>query len=164
MNKDQYDIELETACEVMHEAYEVAAVKVGWETQTVSNVPWDNVPEANKATMRAAVAALMEHLTDEIEGERESHRFEMEERLSQLDGWTQAYLALKSERDEALVEVERLRSGIKSYEDSISWDVTCLNCSNLWSQIYQVDTTVEKIADELAAAAAITQLTREMRK
>lgn len=53
---------VERACEVMHDAYEAAAVGAGWETQTASRKPWADVPEANRATMRAAVAALLVHL------------------------------------------------------------------------------------------------------
>jgi hypothetical protein len=49
---------LEQACEIMHIAYEKAATDAGWETQEASRVPWADVPEANKATMRAAVQAL----------------------------------------------------------------------------------------------------------
>lgn len=56
------DDQLETACEVMHDAYERAAVGAGWETNPASRKPWADVPEPNKATMRAAVAALLGHL------------------------------------------------------------------------------------------------------
>lgn len=56
------DPDLDALCEVMHDAYEVAAVTVGWDTQPISRQPWANVPEANKATMRVAVAALLECL------------------------------------------------------------------------------------------------------
>lgn len=51
---------IEVACEVMHDAYEAAAVGAGWETQERSRKPWSEVPEANKATMRAAVSALLD--------------------------------------------------------------------------------------------------------
>lgn len=54
--------DLERLCEVMHDAYEAAAVAAGWETQQRSRVPWADVPEANKVTMRAAVQALLDHL------------------------------------------------------------------------------------------------------
>jgi hypothetical protein len=43
----------------MHDAYEEAAQVTGWETQERSRVPWSDVPEANKATMREAVRALL---------------------------------------------------------------------------------------------------------
>lgn len=51
---------VDQACEVMHDAYEKAAVGAGWETNPESRKPWTDVPEANKATMRAAVRALLE--------------------------------------------------------------------------------------------------------
>lgn len=50
---------VERACEVMHDAYERAAVGAGWETNPASLKPWADVPEANKVAMRAAVSALM---------------------------------------------------------------------------------------------------------
>jgi hypothetical protein len=50
---------VEQACEVMHDAYEQAALGAGWETNPASRKPWADVPEANKATMRAAVIALL---------------------------------------------------------------------------------------------------------
>jgi hypothetical protein len=53
---------VERCCEVMHDAYERAAVGAGWETQQASRKPWADVPEANKATMRAAVVALLDHI------------------------------------------------------------------------------------------------------
>ncbi|WP_088312394.1 hypothetical protein [Kineosporia sp. R_H_3] len=53
---------VETLCEVMHDAYEAAAVTAGWETQERSRKPWAEVPEANKATMRAAVTAVLDAL------------------------------------------------------------------------------------------------------
>lgn len=53
---------VEEACEVMHDAYETAAAREGWETQERSRKLWTDVPEANKATMRAAVAALLKYL------------------------------------------------------------------------------------------------------
>jgi hypothetical protein len=51
--------QVERLCEVMHDAYEAAAATEGWETQERSRKPWADVPEANKATMRAAVSALL---------------------------------------------------------------------------------------------------------
>lgn len=56
------DRRLEELCEVMHDAYEKAAVGAGWQTQPASRKPWADVPEANKVTMRAAVSALVDHL------------------------------------------------------------------------------------------------------
>lgn len=57
-------VDIERACEVMHDAYEKAALGVGWETNPQSRVPWSAVPEANKETMRAAVAALIEWIRE----------------------------------------------------------------------------------------------------
>lgn len=54
---------IEGLCGVMHDAYEAAAAKAGWETQERSRKPWVDVPEANKVTMRAAVAAALDALT-----------------------------------------------------------------------------------------------------
>jgi hypothetical protein len=51
---------VEHLCEVMHDAYEEAARKEGWETQERSRKPWADVPEENKATVRAAVRALLD--------------------------------------------------------------------------------------------------------
>ena len=56
------DDHIEQACEVMHDAYEKAAVGTGWETNLASRKPWAMVPESNKATMRASVSALLEWL------------------------------------------------------------------------------------------------------
>ena len=53
---------VEDCCVVMHDAYEKAALGAGWETNIASRKPWDEVPEANKATMRASVEALLKHL------------------------------------------------------------------------------------------------------
>ena len=51
---------VEYYCELMHDAYERGAVIHGWDTNPASkHKPWDEVPEANKATMRVAVAALL---------------------------------------------------------------------------------------------------------
>jgi hypothetical protein len=50
---------LDHLCEVMHDAYEKAATVEGWKTQGASRKPWSDVPEANKATMREAVRALL---------------------------------------------------------------------------------------------------------
>lgn len=58
------DEKLEMACIVMHDAYELAAVAAGWNTQSASRKPWAAVPDANKVTMRAAVHALLTWLGD----------------------------------------------------------------------------------------------------
>lgn len=56
------DEEVEIACAIMHDAYELAAMKAGWETNKLSRVPWSQVPEANKKTMRAAVIAVCPYI------------------------------------------------------------------------------------------------------
>lgn len=56
-------------CEVMHDAYEKAAVGAGWETNSASRKPWADVPESNKKTMRAAVSALLDYLYEELRDE-----------------------------------------------------------------------------------------------
>ena len=58
-------MDIEKACEIMHDAYEKAAVGAGWETQKSSRKPWADVPEPNKVTMRAAVGALLESIEKE---------------------------------------------------------------------------------------------------
>lgn len=55
-------VSVDDLCRVMHDAYESAATAEGWETQRRSRVPWEDVPEANQRTMRAAVTALLDHL------------------------------------------------------------------------------------------------------
>ena len=57
---------IEHLCEVMHDAYEAAAVQEGWETQERSRKPWSEVPEANKATMRVAVLALRDQVLEDV--------------------------------------------------------------------------------------------------
>jgi hypothetical protein len=64
----KFAAEIERLCEVMHDAYERAAAGLGWETQTASRKPWADVPEANKATMRAAVRALHAEIFKDTEG------------------------------------------------------------------------------------------------
>jgi hypothetical protein len=60
------DSTIETAVRAMHDAYETAATANGWETNPASRKPWADVPEANKATMRAALAAVLPSLVAEI--------------------------------------------------------------------------------------------------
>jgi hypothetical protein len=70
---DRHDVE--RACEVMHDAYEAAASREGWETQEASRKPWSDVPEANKATMRAAVRALLDALAPAAQPDTGGDRF-----------------------------------------------------------------------------------------
>lgn len=57
---------IERYCEVMHDAYEKAALGAGWETNLASRKSWSDVPEANKQTMRAAVSALLDKIEIDI--------------------------------------------------------------------------------------------------
>lgn len=63
MSTDPKQELVEGLCGVMHDAYEAAAAQAGWETQERSRKPWEDVPEANKVTMRAAVSAALDALT-----------------------------------------------------------------------------------------------------
>lgn len=51
--------EVEALCVLFHNTYEDAALDHGWETQEGSRRPWDDVPEANKETMRTTIASLL---------------------------------------------------------------------------------------------------------
>jgi hypothetical protein len=50
---------VETVARQFHEAYERLAPEYGYETRRESAVPWENVPEQNKALMRAVVAEVV---------------------------------------------------------------------------------------------------------
>ena len=50
---------LEAACAAAHNAYEAAAHEAGWTTNIQSRKPWAEVPEANKAAMRAGIGAAL---------------------------------------------------------------------------------------------------------
>lgn len=54
--------QIDKLCQIMHDAYEQAAVEAGWETQSRSRKPWSGVFEATKATMRVAVMAMVESI------------------------------------------------------------------------------------------------------
>lgn len=53
---------IDDLAQAMHDAYEVAAARAGWETQQRSRVPYEAVPEANKTAMRAGVLAVLDAL------------------------------------------------------------------------------------------------------
>ena len=55
---------LEQLCEEMHDRYEKAATGAGWETNPESRKPWSGVPEANKATMRAAIGPIADRIAE----------------------------------------------------------------------------------------------------
>ena len=50
---------VEAACIAAHDAYEAAAKESGWATNLQSRKPWVEVPEANKAAMRAGIGAAL---------------------------------------------------------------------------------------------------------
>jgi hypothetical protein len=52
----------EQLCREVHDRYEAAASATGWETNPASRVKWADVPEANKATMRAALGPVADRL------------------------------------------------------------------------------------------------------
>lgn len=60
-------ITVDEACEILHSTYEDAAAKHGWATNIRSRVPWDALPEANRATMREAVGELLKAIRLERE-------------------------------------------------------------------------------------------------
>ena len=53
---------LEELCEISHDEYERQAEIHGWKTQEASRVPWSDVPEANKETVRASLMAVIKEL------------------------------------------------------------------------------------------------------
>lgn len=50
----------ENVARAFHEAYERLAPEHGYQTRPESAVPWDDVPESNRALMTAVVADLFE--------------------------------------------------------------------------------------------------------
>ncbi len=48
----------ESIAAAFHREYEERALGYGYETRKASRVPWDEVPEANRALMEAVVASL----------------------------------------------------------------------------------------------------------
>lgn len=61
---------LEDLCQLMHDTYEAAAVRHGWHTNARSRVSWSAVPVENKASMRDAVAVVVEAVRED---EREKY-------------------------------------------------------------------------------------------
>lgn len=53
------EVTVERLAEASHDAYEAAAIEAGWETQQRSRKPWADVPEANKATVRVTIRAVL---------------------------------------------------------------------------------------------------------
>ena len=61
--------DLEHFTRIAHDAYELAAIEHGWETQAKSRKVWDEVPEENRKTMLAAI--------DEVLGKYHEHLIEL---------------------------------------------------------------------------------------
>jgi hypothetical protein len=59
---------IEELSEVAHNAYEAAAAEQGWVTNPRSRVPWEEVPDANRATTRAAIRAVLARLRATLGG------------------------------------------------------------------------------------------------
>jgi len=59
------DLGVEEYCEFMHNVYEEAAIISGWATNPRSAVPWKDVPESNKMTMRVAVGKTYDKFFDD---------------------------------------------------------------------------------------------------
>lgn len=51
-------------------------------------------------------------------------------------------------------EIERLRASVQDYENAITWDTTCLNCSKLMDSNYEQHCEIERLRAEVAAARA----------
>ncbi len=60
---------IEVICEAMHDAYEKAAIENSWVTQEMCQVPYDELPPENKATMRKAARAAIEKFQEVTVGE-----------------------------------------------------------------------------------------------
>ncbi len=56
---NEFELEIEHLCEVMHDAYEKSAKINGWSTNPSTRTSWDELPAENKVTMREAVRALV---------------------------------------------------------------------------------------------------------
>lgn len=61
---------LEDLCQLMHDTYEAAAIRHGWHTNERSRQPWSQVPEENRASMRDAVAVVVEAVREDEKAKR----------------------------------------------------------------------------------------------
>jgi len=62
------DIDAEVLAKRFHETYERLAPSYGYETRKDSAVPWEKVPEKNKALMRAVCSELLSPNADISDG------------------------------------------------------------------------------------------------
>src|SRR5512134_3277805 len=68
------DERIERVAQAFHEAYERLAPSFGYETRLESAVSWEQVPEQNRALMRAVVAEVVGPLERELTELREAAR------------------------------------------------------------------------------------------
>jgi hypothetical protein len=61
MTDDQVRV-IRAVARLMHETYEAAAKENGWKTQASCQVPFDELPEANRRTMLAVAEAVVNYL------------------------------------------------------------------------------------------------------
>jgi hypothetical protein len=102
---------IEDACRVLHDAYESAAARHGWETQARSRVAWDDVPEENRATMRDAVTALLDFLgvaSSQIEAETSGAAALWQLYFALYYGGSETLLALPPSVQRAYMAVQRI--------------------------------------------------------
>jgi hypothetical protein len=59
----------ETLARAFHEAYERLAPMFSYETREASAVPWDAVPEDNKALMIATAGGVRDRIRERLQGE-----------------------------------------------------------------------------------------------
>ena len=57
---------IDELCEIAHQTYEAAAAAHGWETQKRSRVAWADLPEENKAAMRAMMTVIRDEIRHEF--------------------------------------------------------------------------------------------------
>lgn len=49
---------IDELCEIAHDTFEIAAEANGWKTRKSTRVAWDELPEENKAAMRAMMTTV----------------------------------------------------------------------------------------------------------
>lgn len=75
----------EEICAELHDAYERAAEKTGWQTQNISRKPWDELPEANANAMRDAIDEVVMPLIKHARFQRDKAKRELNE-AKDIDG------------------------------------------------------------------------------
>lgn len=163
---------VEECCEVMHDAYEAAAVETGWETQERSRKPWADVPEANKVTMRRAVSALLAHMNTlpTVDGATVDEAAVLRAAADELDNdWVQngrhqglpgaysgGYARWLRKRADALATVPTSPSVQPASDDDNG-----LRAETLGSSIQRAATSVDHPLNEYVIAAIVESLLGE---